>query len=115
VAIACDTAAEEGCVSLFYTLAYRLGFVPWERAATHAPAVRHIEALFEREERDAEPPYGRALDLGCGTAHWSVVLARRGWQVTGVELIPKAVRAAQERVQASGADVQIVQGDVTAL
>ena len=102
-------------MSLFYELAYRLGIVPWEHAATHPPAARHVEALFDREERGRRPPYGRALDLGCGTAHWSVVLARRGWQVTGVELVPRAVRAARERVRASGTDVEVVQGDVTAL
>ena len=102
-------------MSVFYELAYRIGFAPWEHAATHPPAVRHITSLFEREEHGRRPPYGRALDLGCGTAHWSVALARRGWQVTGVELIPRAVGAARERVRASGTDVEVVMGDVTAL
>ena len=102
-------------MSLFYRLAYRLGFTPWEHAATHPPAVQHIIRLFEREERGRQPPYGRALDLGCGAGHWAVTLARRGWQVTGVELVPKAVRAARARVENAGADAEIVEGDVTAL
>ena len=102
-------------MSLFYALAYRLGFVPWEHAATHPPAARHIDALFVREESGRQPPYGRALDLGCGTAQWSVVLAQRGWQVTGVDLVPKAVRVARERIRAAGTEVQLIQGDVTAL
>lgn len=102
-------------MSLFYALAYRVGFAPWERAATHPPAARQVEALFDREERGRRAPYGRALDLGCGTAHWSVTLARRGWQVTGVELAAGAVRAARERVRGAGVDVRIVEGDVTAL
>ncbi len=102
-------------MSLFYTVAYWLGFTPWERAATYPPAARHIAALFEREERGRKPPYGRALDLGCGTGHWSVVLAQRGWQVTGVDLVRKAVRAARERARAAGVEVQIIRGDVTAL
>lgn len=102
-------------MSLFYTLAYRLGFRPWEHAATHPPAVRHIDALFTREEGGREPPHGRALDLGCGTAHWSLVLDRRGWEVTGIELDARAVQLARERVRAAGASVRIVNGDVTAL
>lgn len=102
-------------MSLFYTVAYRLGLTPWERAASHPPAARHIEALFEREEQVRQPPFGRALDLGCGTGHWSAVLARRGWQVTGVELVPKAARAARDRVRAHGDAVEIVLGDVTSL
>lgn len=102
-------------MSLFYTMAYWLGFTPWEHAATHPPAARHIAALFEREERGREPPYGRALDLGCGRGHWSVTLAQRGWDVTGVDLVPRAVRAARMRASDAGVKIQVVQGDVTAL
>jgi SAM-dependent methyltransferase len=102
-------------MGLFYSLAYRLGFTPWEAAATHPAAARHIAALFEREERGRQPPYGPALDLGCGRGHWSVVLAQRGWQVTGVELVSRAVGAARERARAAGVQVDFVQGDITAL
>ncbi|MCC2643940.1 MAG: Methyltransferase type 11 [Nitrospira sp.] len=41
--------------------------------------------MFDREERERQPPYGPALDLGCGTGMQAVELARRGWQVTAVE------------------------------
>lgn len=102
-------------MSLFYTMAYWFGFTPWEHAATHAPAARHITALFEREERGREPPFGRALDLGCGRGHWSVTLAQRGWDVTGVDLVSKAVRAARARANDAEVKVQIVRGDVTEL
>jgi SAM-dependent methyltransferase len=102
-------------MSLFYTVAYWLGFAPWERAASHPPAARHIMALFDREEQGRRPPYGRALDLGCGRGHWSVVLAQRGWQVTGVDLVPKAVNAARKRARDAGLEVEILEGDVTAL
>jgi SAM-dependent methyltransferase len=102
-------------MSLFYTMAYWLGFAPWEHAATHPPAVRHIIGLFEREERGRKSPYGRALDLGCGRGHWSVTLAQRGWDVTGVELVPKAMRAARAHASDAGVKVQVVQGDVTIL
>lgn len=102
-------------MSLFYRLAYRLGFAPWEHAATHPPAVQHITRLFEREERRLHPPYGRALDLGCGTGHWSVTLAQRGWTVTGVELVPKAARAARARVANAGLHAEIIEGDITSL
>ena len=102
-------------MSLFYSLAYLLGITPWEHAATHPPALQHITRLFEREEHGRQPPYGRALDLGCGTGHWAVTLAQRGWQVTGVDLVSKAVEAARERVRQAGVDAEIIEGDVTAL
>jgi SAM-dependent methyltransferase len=109
----CDLPEEK--MNLFYTLSYWLGFAPWEDAATHPPAARHIISLFEEEEQGRRAPYGRALDLGCGRGYWAVELARRGWSVTGVELVPKAVRAARARVRDARVEAEIVQGDVTAL
>lgn len=100
-------------MSLFYTIAYWVGFRPWERAAMRE--AERISAMFDREERERQAPYGPALDVGCGTGMHSVELARRGWQVTGVEIVPKALRAARERVRQAGVDVRLVQADVTAL
>lgn len=102
-------------MSLFYTMAYRFGFTPWERAATHLPAARQITALFEREENGRRAPYGRALDLGCGRGYWSVTLAERGWSVAGVDKVPEAVRAARLRAKKAGVEVLFAQGDVTVL
>jgi len=102
-------------MSLFYKIAFRLGFTPWEQAATHPPAVEKISMLFDREESGLQSPYGRALDLGCGTGIWSVELASRGWQVTGIDIVPKAVRSARERAREAGVEVRFVEGDITAL
>ena len=102
-------------MSLIYRMAYRFGFAPWERAAVHPSAAAQIAALLDREERKRSPPCGRALDLGCGRGHWSVELASRGWQVTGVDLVPAAVEAARERAKKAGAAVRFVEGDMTAL
>ena len=102
-------------MSLFYKIAFRLGFTPWEQAATHPPAAEKISMLFDREESGRQPPYGHALDLGCGTGIWSVELASRGWQVTGIDIVPKAVRSARERARKAGVEVRFVEGDITAL
>jgi SAM-dependent methyltransferase len=100
-------------MSLFYRIAYGLGVKPWERAATHAAG--RITALFEREERGRQRPYGPALDIGCGTGMQAVELASRGWQVTGVDIVPRALQMARQRVREAGVDVRLVHGDVTAL
>ena len=98
-----------------YRLFYRLGFHPWEDLAEHPPFADKLTELFEREESGREPPYGPALDLGCGSAVWGVKLAERGWQVTGIDLVEKPLNRARERVREAGLDVRLVQGDVTNL
>ncbi|MEK6271436.1 MAG: class I SAM-dependent methyltransferase [Actinomycetota bacterium] len=98
-----------------YRLFYLLGFHPWEDLAEHPPFANKLAELFEREESGREPPYGPALDLGCGSAVWGVRLAERGWQVTGVDLVDKALERARERVREAGVDMRLVQGDVTNL
>jgi SAM-dependent methyltransferase len=98
-----------------YNLFYRLGFHPWEDLAEHPPFANKLSELFEREESGREAPYGRALDLGCGSAVWGVRLAERGWQVTGVDVVDKALRRGRERVRQADVDMRLVQGDVTDL
>lgn len=100
-------------MSLFYRLAYRLGITPWEGAAARGSAL--ITELFDREQQGREAPFGKALDLGCGRGAQSVDLARRGWQVTGLDNVPKALKAARERAREASVDVQFIQGDVTDL
>jgi SAM-dependent methyltransferase len=102
-------------MSLWYKLLYQLGVTPWEEDATRGSVAEQFCALFDREENERQPPYGQVLDLGCGSGIWSVTLAARGWQVTGVDIVPKAIRTACERAQAAGVEVRFVQGDVTAL
>jgi len=100
-------------MSWFYTLAYAIGWKPWEAAGERERA--RLAALFDREEQERARPYGAALDLGCGTGLHAVELAKRGWQVTGVEIVPKALRAARERARAAGVEMRLVEADVTAL
>lgn len=102
-------------MSLAYKLLYGVGFTPWEQMAKSLPIAEQISALFDREEAGRQPPYGQVLDLGCGSGIWAVMLAARGWQVTGVDFVPKALRRARERAQETGVEVRLIQGDVTAL
>lgn len=102
-------------MSLFYRLAYGIGFAPWEKAASHPPAARQVAAIFDREQNGRTAPYGKALDIGCGTGHWAVELAGRGWEVTGIDIVPEAIAKARQRASRSGVVVRFVHGDIAAL
>jgi SAM-dependent methyltransferase len=104
-----------GAVSLAYRLLYGVGFTPWEQLAKLPALTEGVSALFDREEDGHQPPYGPALDLGCGSGIWAVKLAERGWQVTGVDFIPKALRRARQHAQQAGVEIRLVPGDVTKL
>ena len=86
-------------MSTFYRVSYAVGFHPWEDLADHQPFAEALLALVEQEEQGRTPPYGKALDLGCGSATWGVRLAARGWNVTGVDNVPRALRRAQHRIR----------------
>ena len=58
---------------------------------------------------------GRALDLGCGTGAHSIYLAEHGWEVAGVDGVPRALRTARQRAAAAGVSVRFARGDVARL
>ncbi len=100
-------------MSTFYRLSYAVGFHPWEDLAEHEPFAKALSALIEHEEDGRTPPYGKALDLGCGSATWGVWLAARGWRVTGLDIVPRALRRARTRIHDAGVEMQLIHGDVT--
>ncbi|MFT3833750.1 MAG: class I SAM-dependent methyltransferase [Micropruina sp.] len=77
----------------FFAEAYRTGFVPWERAA--AAGMEHESTMFDREEATHPEPGRRALDIGCGRGRDALLLAERGWRVTGVDFVSGAIEAAR--------------------
>jgi SAM-dependent methyltransferase len=95
-------------MSTGYKVMYRLGFAPWDRGVVWP----ELAALVEGPD---SPPAGRALDIGCGTGTQAVYLAQRGWQVTGVDVVERAVQAARVKVATAGVSVDLQVGDVTDL
>ena len=71
--------------------------------------------MFAREEQRRKHPYRTALDLGCGSGNWSIRLAQRGWNVTGVDIVQKAIRDARARAKVADVQARFVQGSITAL
>lgn len=92
-----------------YGLQYLLGRVPWDTNVTPPEVVAVIE-----EEKLAP---GQALDLGCGTGTNAIYLAQHGWQVNGIDFVPRAIRRARRKARQSGVEGQVTfhVGDVAQL
>lgn len=67
---------------------------------------------FLREETEGLPP-GRALDLACGEGRNAVWLARRGWEVTGVDFSGVALAKAGRLAAGHDVSVRLVEADLS--
>ncbi len=56
---------------------------------------------------------GRALDLGCGTGREVIYLAQHGFDATGVDISPTAIRMAREAADAVGVEARFIVDDLT--
>lgn len=77
---------------VFFTLQYWLKNPPWDTGVTPPELYAYLES---------NPP-GKALDLGCGTGTNVITMAEYGWDVTGVDYIPRAIRIAERKARRAG-------------
>jgi ubiquinone/menaquinone biosynthesis C-methylase UbiE len=68
--------------------------------------------LLEFMENNAP---GRAIDIGCGTGTNVITLAQAGWQVTGVDFAPHAIKIAKRKVRKAGVQAELLVRDATKL
>ncbi|HEY0551644.1 MAG TPA: methyltransferase domain-containing protein, partial [Verrucomicrobiae bacterium] len=83
---------------------YQTGDMPWEKGEPSPGLVDFLAA-------HPELPRGSVLVPGCGTGHDARVWAKTGFQVTGVDLAPSAIRLSQERTAAAGLKAEFRSGN----
>ena len=91
-----------------YRLLYRLGFTPWD----NAPGPQLLDRVLAGDSAGAGR---RALDVGCGKGRDAIHLAKKGWEVTAVDLEERAIAKARESAAEADAHVHWIVGDVTKL
>lgn len=89
---------------LFFRLMY-FRRPPWDTGVSPPELLEFLES---------RPP-GRALDLGCGTGTNVITMAQHGWQVTGMDFVPRAISRARRKAYQAGVHADLLTGDVTRL
>jgi SAM-dependent methyltransferase len=88
----------------------------WAQTAPFLLSRRRWEAAPEEVEKIVSllglAPGAAVLDLCCGPGRHAFELARRGFRVTGVDRTMAFLAEAQQRAQAEGLDLELVQEDM---
>ncbi len=74
----------------FFERAYALDKDLWTEFKDD-PIVKQVGKLIKKDN-----PQGKVLDLGCGRGRNSILLAKLGFEVRGVDLVPKALNEAKK-------------------
>jgi SAM-dependent methyltransferase len=78
---------------------------PWDTGISPPELIKFIET---------HKP-GRAIDIGCGTGTNVITLAQAGWQVTGVDFAPRAIKLARQKLRQAGVSAEVQVDDATKL
>lgn len=94
---------------------------------------QHWESMYERSPEElpweiTEPPLElieviekgmvtpcKTLDIGCGTGNYAIYLAKKGFDVTGVDFSEKALLIAKQRAIQIGVKIEFVKSDAMKL
>jgi ubiquinone/menaquinone biosynthesis C-methylase UbiE len=77
---------------------YPLGALPWELGRPRKVLVDLVEkGLIKR---------GKALDMCCGVGTNALYLTKKGFQVTGIDISPKAIEYAKEKARKANTRIQ---------
>ena len=63
----------------------------------------------------SRPGHGKLLELGCGDGSVSLALARQGFDVSGIDIVPMAISWAEEKAQLQSLDLNFQVGSVLTL
>jgi len=66
--------------------------IPWDVGEPEKELVRLVESGYLK-------PTDNVLDLGCGTGTDSIYLAKKGFQVVGIDISPSAVKKAETKAK----------------
>jgi SAM-dependent methyltransferase len=75
-----------------------------------AAEVKFFEQAFKKY---VPHPVRRLLEPGCGSGRLVVALAKRGYDVTGLDIAPEMLNYLRRRLKRSGLSARVIAGDMT--
>jgi SAM-dependent methyltransferase len=104
---------------LYFKLFYLFYKPPWDTGISPPELLdfieKHPSTALRRAQDDSSGRVQRAIDIGCGTGTNVITLAQAGWQVTGVDFVPRAIRMAKRKVRQAGIEAELHVRDATDL
>lgn len=91
-----------GKYSKFYDLLYR--------AKDYVIEAKYIEDIVKKH---GIPNSKNLIDLGCGTGSHSIIWAKNGWSVTGVDRSESMLQIARTKTQGKNLGINFFQGDLS--
>lgn len=92
-----------------YELIYRFVPVDWIFGPS-SEIEKYVDLVV-----DGRIKSGTVITLGCGVGRETIHLAKKGFEVIGLDFSPTAIKRARHRATAAGVDVQFVVDDLTNL
>src|SRR5215469_9439710 len=96
----------------FFRFVYDRESAAWERRRNE-PGQRELAERAAEQLASVVAPPGPVADLGCGPGAHALALARRGYDVTGVDGSPRMVQAARAQAARNKAAAAFVVSDVS--
>jgi len=90
---------------------------PWDSGISPPELLDFMEKQPSLPERgQASSGQARcAIDIGCGTGTNVITLTQAGWQVTGVDFIPRAIKIARRKAKRAGIAAELYVRDAANL
>lgn len=100
--------ANESIDNIYIDEIYRkmpLAEIPWNNE-------KPPQVLVDLVESEKIKPC-KTLDMGCGAGNYAIYLAGKGFDVTGVDISPTAIKLAEENARKKGVRCRFIAADVT--
>ncbi len=81
----------------------------WEKAVTPEWTTQEVDFLIDTLNIN---PGAALLDVPCGFGRHTVELARRGFQMTGIDISAEFLQTMQQRIDTEQLSIQVIQGDI---